>query len=302
MNKRKIFKSLAVFGIAVLCSISCVGCSLGGAEISQEDLDKTIDVIQSVDEKYQDLIDELKEQTEIYESIKNNYNTLTKEEAYNLCLLSTNKILLNYNNVLDNLKIEIKQTEGLGNTTVSDTYTYNYFKTQDYSLVCLYSEDNEGKHVSFKNGNKYIDSWYSRTPLNAVSGSGSAYIGEEYDYSIRESFEDAAYRESEFSMLTTIYDSDLISNVELLENGNYKITFTASDIINEEEIVIISDYEISQDGKLIKVDTYKLTDWINFESVSTEYKYGGVSDSEIENCCQIIEEILEYKEYVDSQN
>ena len=38
MNKRKIFKSLAVFAIVVLCSISFVGCSLGGAKISQEDL------------------------------------------------------------------------------------------------------------------------------------------------------------------------------------------------------------------------------------------------------------------------
>ena len=290
-KNKKIFKTLAILLVALIGSVAFVGCSLGGAEITQDQLDGTISVIQSIDDKYEELIETLKDQTEAYEELLNQLNQpkeMNKEDAHMLVKSAIMKLNMNYDNVLNNLKVTQNTKIGMGEICQEQEFISHYFLSERYSLSQYYYEENDCVGYVFHDGTGYVQSFETQQELKLAD---VAVGGVEVIRPIPTTFEQVAMECAMFDLFDKLGHTD-ISSIELLESGNYKICYVYAENDGESADYDICEFEVSKEGYIQKVKNYSLLDWKNFYYSEINYEYNALTEEEIKEHENNIAEII----------
>lgn len=271
-KNKNILKGLGVGALACCGMFALTGCSV---ELSQSQVDKVMQVVDQSDKFMEDTLDLLEKQNA----------KLSKEEGWDLYQTALTKFLTNQNGLRNNMKITIKQFSSAypEDDAVVDLYLYNDMNGVDLQLEkfthelgtdvsLLYADDESGVYEYNKSGAECEKS----------------LVGE-------------GLLENYLSILLYVDNgvtSEDVVGCELLENGNYKLSFINCEIDfyegeDEEDeghnLAYYSYivYEITSDGIFISQETNFAEVDLNKDGAVTErfggtitYDYGVVQESD----------------------
>ena len=227
-------------------------------------------------------------------------NVLNYEEAYELCLYGMAKLEANHDGVLNNLKI-------LQSYENEDGFVYNnkeyYKKLEDGSFV-KYSDEiasqgaEEYDFVVFRNGEGYVE--YSE-----AKGEGMI---DSY-YRTMDTFMDAIYLSGyERDSILTMFTKENVSKVEVLESGNYLVSFVFTEETDRRNFTtIVADYEVSRAGLIEKSSINSVfaeregqeeDRYTQYSAITKDYIYNGVEEDDL---TKINEFVTKAKNYINTQ-
>lgn len=212
--KNKIFKALGVGAVATLGLFTLAGCSFGGnnaniikgLENANTHLEKTVDLL-----KEQNKL--LKDQNKLLEDyiLENKGTIISSEEAWNKLTSSVTNWEINYNGVRDNVKITMSASQG------NYTSVYEGLKTEGNGYVVLNSnENNESTQLAYEHNNNVFV--YEKDTNSYTKEQVSGHLTSESVSGISNFFTMC------FNLEKMTYND--VTNVEVLNNGNCKISFT----------------------------------------------------------------------------
>lgn len=241
-KNKKILKTLGVGAVATLGVFAMTGCSISddektklmdSLENANTYMEKTINLLQNQNE-------ELKDQNEKLEDyiteIKNENAKITNEEAWNKVKLAVAQFKTNYNGVRDNLRIETDNYK-VGNAEYQKVMQ-EFYTTESGEYVSFFEMTNTvtdiidyGSELNYKDDGKI----YRYT----VDNDGVTVEKEKTIVDIHHSVESASSVEYQLRSFIFFYEeclsADNVVSVEVLENGNYKITLSFVKIQQSEE-------------------------------------------------------------------
>lgn len=190
---------------------------------------------------------------ETLDLLQENNRILDSKQAMKLYEYSMNKLHLNKDNVWNNLKISFKYdgTDGKHN------YETHYFK--------------------LANGNNVL--------YNIDEGEVSGYISSETS---KEKFNESAYKSCTGMIegMYSLFSEDEIVDVEIAENGNYRLIVSTTSFMNMQDTEAIITIEITQDGDLQTVLYNAIAKMGNFgyaiQNVFGKYEYNVLSETQVQ--------------------
>lgn len=276
MKKNKFFKALGVGAVATLGLFTMAGCSLSdsekadvmeGLENANTYMEETIDLLKEQNRKLNEQNQELNEQNQILreqnESLENYLDEfkqenakITTEDAFNKLMIAKAKLETNNNGIRNNLRVICVATDGV--------FTQN-------QIVELYKTENNG-YVS----NVVLDDDFSGFSSNLCYEDGDnvyEYIVDKdlegnfvkYTKEVRADFLSSESGSGLIYLMTPMFldklSAENIYSVEILENGNYKISAIVESEFEEEgedyyynKQTYLLEYEITSDYKLISMN------------------------------------------------
>ena len=266
MKKNNIIKALGVGTLAFVGAFTFAGCSLNAE-------DKAL-----VENKVAELQQQLEEQNNLLEQQNNLINQqLLVDKAWGLIQTAQAKLLINIDGARDNLVIE--QTVG------DQTRRQEFYKTEagDYVFV-------EDDNVRYKEADQSGVYRYSMSMEN-----GDRDKKNKLKYTNMEAY----FAEEKTFDLTSSFLKENITNVEIMGNGDYKVTFVynrddeleySSQLVSSVlEIVVTSDAKfISVTNSIVQVQKWEGNEHSDEEchafvylNMKAELKYGEVNIEDI---------------------
>ena len=307
MKTKQIFKSLSITLLALLGIFCLTGCSKGGdnsAEINNltqqiESLEEEIGKLQeeieglkqsnsTTTEGNGDLNNELEaikqEQLIANDILKAQYQ---KEEAWQKYVTARSNYLTNTNGVRNNLVLDVD--------FAGYTFETSFYKRPDGKYAILYKEaENDLTLIYQEDSSVYEFSQHEQDGvLVNTREEGSLTNLWNIDYSVFSAL--PVYTWEYYGLFGGKLENltkDDITKVEVVENGNLKITFTRTvffeKVYANYETAYVYQYnitttkEIAPDGKMVseKFDLY-LDEYLQTVSFNTTFNYGEVDVAEI---------------------
>jgi len=265
--KNKIFKALGVGAVATLGLFTFTGCSLSDSEKAKlmneldnatEYMEETIDQLKEQNKKLKEQnqtakleLEESKKENDILqnylEELQNENAKITAKEAFNKLLIAEYKLNTNYEGIRNNLKII--GTENNDNNNWYAEYVKTFYQSESNGFIYNEKECYENHNVELL-VYEYDEKVYGYEKDLEDSDDYSKAIFENYASSETYALRSLGVVDGELS----VHD---IKSVEILENGNYKITFifTRNDVISGEyisDIDEIIEYEITRDCEFVE--------------------------------------------------
>lgn len=253
-KSKNILKGLGVGALACFGMLTFTGCSV---DLTKDQIDKLIYTVESSDKFMQDALDLLEK-----ENAK-----LNAEQAWNLYKLAKTKLFLNDNGVRDNFKATLN----------------------DVNSLCFYKTSN-GDYVAFNAGGDVLNVTYEE------DGKVYEYYKDERGVSKSElgdgEVEQYLYYDLPYCNYVDVKEEDIVS-CDILENGNYKITFlnTWSDDPESYAQTNLIEIEISKEAKFIKerilicsqiLDDDQNHEYYSFEEeMLVDYEYNVITDEDV---------------------
>lgn len=239
---------------------------------------------------------------EILEILDNKSKEVNKDYLYELLILSENKLITNYNDVQNNLKVTIVDTS----PEYGDLTAEYYFYSTDDKRVFLHKEDND------VGGGKEIELVYTGNEVTYVYEAGEGYDEMNDDYNreektIEDLYFDNYLAQSGYTSVFSIFSSnfgvtkDSISDYQKDKNGNLKITLSTTHRSEDPEhpekywyeYLRVIEYTITSTGFVKSItlnqvcvdaseDSYERHVG-SIDKFSVSYEYGTVSESDIEH-------------------
>ena len=292
-KNKSILKKLGVGALACLGVFTFAGCS--SVEISKDQLDTVMETVEQSNKYMQDQIDLLKNQneqlqnqnnilTEQNQILEDANNKLTNDEIFTKVLFATNKLKLNLNNVLDNLKVTA--------TFDGDQTALEYFyKTTDGTRVKYYYEKegegfNEETIYSINNGTVVYSSTESNSSKHRYNGT---------------SFETIILRDGGLSYLDELHlmDGKNVVKCEITSQGNCDIALIGYKEETVEvgenknitiETTIYYNVVLDKNGNILEINTTEFSS-DNYDSsfdtgadenwFNIKFEYGVIKDADI---------------------
>ena len=269
---KKINKILCTGALALTSAFTLTGCNLFNKDLSDEQMDKLMHVVENADKFMDDTLSILDAQN----------TTLDKKEAYELYRDALTKFDLNVDGIRDNVSVKT-------NNDSNGEYYQDYYKKSNGDYVYINGFFREG----VKDMNTIV--------YESTVGNETKVYSYESDLSNKYSSTDA-YLFFEGYLLTDdsnaiSYEYDTLTSSELLENGNYKLTFRIEDHDldreNENADLMISSVVVSADAKIISAEAqyvyafeYALGNeeeyYYETAKATVEFYYGTLESSYIE--------------------
>jgi len=264
-KNKKILKGLGISALACVGMFGLTGCS--NIKVSQNKVDSLIEMAERTDSR-------LDEYTDLLEKA----NRLTKEEAWNLAMLSDFNLMMNVNGIRDNMVISGKSTFNNGEIYEMQQVHYN-----SETFKSAYNFNGEKVYLS-----------YQLNVSNVVS-SELRVIESNYVCTTVQQFPEVAdldnvlgfYTEYGFGIGVKGFKLTFgdLNHYENLENGNVKLVFVGFEKIELDpdgndyvECLICRTFEYSPEGKIISIkENSRVVDQKGsgeqFESVVEESNY-----------------------------
>ena len=262
-KNKKIFKALGVGAVATLGLFTMAGCSLSdtekadvmeGLENANTYMEETIDLLKEQNKQLNEQNNKLED---YINEIQQENAKITSEEAYNKLMMAKAKFETNYQGIRDNFRIIQTYDE-----YPDDISIIEYYKTNDNGYVSI----DHSEYV--ENGGPNGEIKYVRDKLIYEND------GKTYQYTKRKENENSSYSKVmiiDDEMSETLSGVDYImsrlcfellsekniKSIEILENGNSKITVIAEDEREDDNEVnkdiYYIEYELTSDNKIVSV-------------------------------------------------
>lgn len=202
-KNKKILKGLGVGALACFGMLTFTGCSV---DLSQQQIDKLMYTVENSDKFMDEVVDLLNKQN----------NQMDKQKIFDLYRLAETKLMLNYDNVLDNLKVTSKVVSD------DDFQSVKFYKTESGQRVAIMN-DMDSSEIVYSNENKTA----------VCNGIGQDYVKTIEDVDFNTYISQNGYISSCLA-LTNMYEKDINDIVDFKTNdlGDYEITML--NVVKEE--------------------------------------------------------------------
>lgn len=260
-KNKNILKGLGVGALACFGMLTFTGCSV---ELSQEQINKIVHVVERSDKFMDDTLDLLEKQNA----------KLSKEEGWDLYQTALTIFLTNQEGIRNNIKITAEDLEG------DKFVTYHYNDLQGTDIVLETGSELRGNDritfVAEEDSDNYVYHY--------------AKDGTEYEKSLLGEGVTENYSSILLYVDNGVTSEDVVG-CELLENGNYELSFVQTfKSVNEDDEIMYYNYvvyEITSDGTFISQKTNFAEVDLNKDGAVTErfggtitYEYGVVQESD----------------------
>ncbi|MBO5954635.1 MAG: hypothetical protein J6Q13_01555 [Clostridia bacterium] len=224
---KNILKGLGVGTLACVGLFGLTGCSI---DLSQEQVDKIMYTVDNSDKFMQETLDLLEKQNQ----------ELDKQQAFDTYNLAKTKVLLNYDNMYDNLKISLNSSK------TGYTKHLKSFKTEN-GLKFMSFKDIEQHEIVYSDGDNSIEV--------KDFGEDDSYIKTVHEKSFGKFIAQSHYMSTIFEELDMmINEKEDVVKFEKMSDGKSQITFMSYTVIEEHTFTTIGKATINSDGLFEKVE------------------------------------------------